>query len=589
MDLNEPLRIPNRRYTINMSQNLILISVEAPEMRIAEVRDGKLFDLNIERSGRLLGDIFRGRVHDVVPGMDAAFVDIGLARTALMYSGDVAQPADPGMDRQVKPIEALLRVGDEITVQVVRPPVGAKGARITGKISLSGRFVVMNQSSDNVGVSKRIEEDKERIRLRRIAEKLRPFDKGIIIRSEAVGVSEGDIGRDIIWLEQQMQSILQRAQTAAAPAAIHRELGLLGRLARDRLNDSISQILIDSREEFELFHNLVKAITPAFADRVTLYEDKVPLFDRYSLNDDLERATERRVSLAHGGTLVIDETEALCTIDVNTAHFTGKSRLADTVLTTNLEAAEEAARQLRLRDIGGIIVIDFIDMMRNRDRIKVLSELEKAIKEDRTRTRIVQISPSGLVELSRQRENVSLRHLRNKPCPCCGGDGMVKSPTTIGIEVRRQLRTLALQKGVLEATVTLHPDAVCAMLGSDCRWLIDFEKTTGMKLALRADASYHVEAANIQPGQLAALPEVFREGAQIAISTHAGLFPARAPQYLLLEGMLVELEDYSYDSKQLESAPRPAMIEITACERCFCRAKVLVYHENQVKNGANFS
>ena len=564
-----------------MAQHIFLINVEAPEIRIAEVRNNKLFDLNIERSGRLLGDVFRGTVRDVIPGMDAAFVDIGLARNALMYAGDVMQPVDPLASERVKPIQDLVRVGDEITVQVVRPPVGTKGARITGKISLSGRFAVMNLGSENVGVSKRITDDKERARLRRIADKLRPFDKGVIMRSEAFGASEIDIRNDLDWLEKQMQMIVDRARKKPAPAIVHRELGLMGRLVRDRLNDSVDQIFIDSREEYEVFLELAQKISPAFTDRIFFYEDKVSLFDRYNLNDDFINATKRHVPLAHGGTLVIDENEALCTIDVNTAHFTGKRNLADTVLTTNLEAAEEACRQLRLRDIGGIIVIDFIDMMRNRDRAKVLSTLEKIVNEDRTRTRIVQVSPSGLVELTRQRENVSLRHLRKKPCPCCGGDGVVQSPTTVSIEARRQLRSLAQQRDVRQATVTLFPEAACAMLGNDSSWTLELEKSTGLQIALRADAAYSLEAIDIQPGQLAEIPNVFKAGAQIAISPHAALYPARMPHYLVHQGMLLELEDFTYDAKETKHIPRPAMIEILECGQLFCRAKILAFHEEK--------
>ncbi len=563
-----------------MPQHIFLINIEAPEMRIAEVRDNKLFDLNIERSGRLLGDVFRGIVHDIVPGMDAAFVDIGLARNALMYAGDVMQPAGPlGSDR-VKPIQELLRVGDEITVQVVRPPVGTKGARITGKISLSGRFVVMNLGTENVGVSKRITDEKERVRLRRIADKLRPFDKGVIMRSEAFGAGEIDIKNDIHWLEQQMQMIVSRAQKKTPPAAVHRELGLMGRVVRDRLNDSVDKIFIDSREEYEVFLELAQKISPAFADRIFFYEDKVPLFDRYNLNEDFINATKRRVPLAHGGTLVIDENEALCTIDVNTAHFTGKKRLADTVLITNLDAAEEACRQLRLRDIGGIIVIDFIDMMRNRDRVKVLSTLETIVNQDRTRTRIVQVSPSGLVELTRQRENVSLRHLRKKPCPCCGGDGVEQAPTTVSIQARRELRSLALQKAVRQATITLFPEAACAMLGNDNRWIEDLHQSTGLQIALRADGGFPVEAIDIQSGQLAEIPTTIKVGAQVGISPHVGLYPTRMPQYLLHQGMLVELQDFDYDTKETKNIPRPAMIEITECGQLFCRAKIVAFHEN---------
>ncbi|HEX8237972.1 MAG TPA: Rne/Rng family ribonuclease, partial [Abditibacteriaceae bacterium] len=421
-----------------------LVQVEDIEVRVAKVADGRLIDLDIERDNRLLGNIYKGRIANVLPGMDAAFIDLGLARNALIYVGDLHSNAGPDSPDAGASISQRVKVNDWLCVQIARPPVGSKGARVTQKLSLPGRYVVLMTGSDNVGVSRRVERNEERERLRRIADRVRPLDHGVIVRTEAEGASEAELTRDVLNLHRQFEQIAERARGLQQPGLLHRELGLLGRLARDYLNQDVEQVLFDSADEYSAFRDLVAIVAPQYVDRVALHSQPVPLFEAAGINKQIEMTMERVVPLASGGHLTIDEAEALTAIDVNTGKFVGKKRLADTVLKTNLEAVDEVARQLRLRNIGGVIVIDFIDMEQTRDRIKVMNTLEGALKSDHTRTRIVQLSPLGLVEMTRRREGDSLRQLLFNPCPYCDGEGVIKTPATVAIDARRHLREMGL-------------------------------------------------------------------------------------------------------------------------------------------------
>jgi ribonuclease G len=438
-----------------------LVQIEDIEVTVAKLSNGRLVDLDIERDNRLLGNIFQGRIANVLPGMDAAFIDLGLARNALIYVGDLST-REGDVTLNAGPIGQRVKVNDWMTVQIARPPVGSKGARVTQKLSLPGRYVVLMTGSDSVGVSRRIESQDERERLRRIADRVRPLDHGIVVRTEAEGASEAEIVRDVDDLHRQFQQISARAQSVQNPTLLHRELGLLGRLARDYLNQDVEQVIFDSADEYSAFRDLVSIIAPQYLDRVTLHQSAQSLFASAGIKNQIAMTMERVVPLFSGGHLTIDEAEALTAIDVNTGRFIGKKRLADTVLKTNLEAVEEVARQLRLRNIGGVIVIDFIDMENTRDRIKVMNTLEAALKSDHTRTRIVQLSPLGLVEMTRRREGESLRQLLFDPCPYCEGDGVIKTPTTVAIEARRALREMGLrdleQSGTTPRLTGGHPE-----------------------------------------------------------------------------------------------------------------------------------
>ncbi|HEX8464366.1 MAG TPA: Rne/Rng family ribonuclease [Abditibacterium sp.] len=520
-----------------MNQRLFLVNVEPPEIRVAEVRDGVLFDLDIERDARMLGNIYKGRVENILPGMDAAFLDIGQKRNALLYVGDVLGAA------RERPISEMLRPGQELLVQVARPAVGTKGARVTTRLSLPGRYAILVAGGDTGGVSKRIDSEEERTRLRKIAERLRPLDHGLIIRTEAEGATEAQLSADISLLTRQLDAIRRAGSETKAPTLLHEDVGLLGRIARDRLSGDVSGIIIDSRPTLDAFATQIRTYAPQLLDRLQFYADSTPLFERYNVEGDARIAGQRTVPLPHGGSLIIDEAEALCAIDVNTGKFVGKKGLGETVLATNLEAVEAIARQLRLRDLGGIIVVDFIDMDKTRDRVKVLNTLEIALKNDRNRTRIVQISPSGLVEMTRRREGQSLLKMLNEPCPACNGTGYIAREASIAIEARRRAREMALKNVGMAILVTLHPETACQFLGEDGEWARDFETSTGAQLCVRANAGFerdHTHFERVLPG--VALMGDLVVGALVPLHRKGAFYPRAAPQFALVGSTLVFIE-----------------------------------------------
>lgn len=526
-----------------MVQTLFLINEEPPEIRIAELGDGRLLNLDVEREGRMLGNIYKGRVQNILPGMDAAFVDLGLARNGLLHASDAVRRGLSGQSSGPVTIEKLLQPNQELMVQIARPPVGHKGARLTMRILLPGRFAVLVDGSDSVGISRRIEDDDERNRLRRIAERLRPLNQGLIIRTEAENAAENELVADILQLKETLTLVKERATSAPAPALIHRDLGLVGRLVRDRLNEQTTEVWVDSPVLLEDCQALVSQRNPSLLPRLKLHEGPVPLFTSFSVEAEIQRATQRVVPLSHGGSLAIDEAEALTVIDVNTAKYIGKNRLAETALTTNLDALDEAARQLRLRDIGGIIVIDFIEMERGRDRVRVLNALEQALRADRNRTRIVQLSPSGLVELTRRREGYSLRQLLHTACPYCSGNGVVKSLHSLAIESRRRLRELARRLESHRFLVTLHPALADAFIGPDEEYLRQLEQSCNIEVALQAETSFHVEEVLIA-AQQEPWPEVLeRRGDELEFPTPPVFYPDPEPLFTTLEGRLVLLHE----------------------------------------------
>ncbi len=554
-----------------MSSRLFLVNVEPPEIRVAEVRDGRLFDFDIERGGRLLGNIYKGRVENIVPGMDAAFVDIGQKRNALLYVGDI-------VSEQVGPINQLIKARQEMLVQVARPPVGTKGARVTTRLSLPGRMAILVAGGDAVGVSKRISSEEERARLRRIAERLRPLDHGLILRTEAEGASEAQISTDVATLLRSLAALIGAGRDANAPALIHEDLGLLGRVARDRLSDDVSAIYIDSHSVMETFVSQIRSLAPQLARLVQFYHEPTPIFERFGIARDIKNATERTVSLPRGGSIVIDEAEALVAIDVNTGSFTGKKGLSETVVQTNLEAASEIARQLRVRDLGGIIVVDFIDMDKTRDRVHVLNALEAELKNDRNRTRIVQISPSGLVEMTRRRESQSLKSALGEPCPRCGGLGIVPRGESVAIEARREVRALATKQTGIGVLVEMNPNTACDFLGDDGEWARALEEETGASIRVRAHEDWnaeHVHFERIAPGL--PLSRDLVVGAILPMPRGARLYPKDEPQFAVLADTLVLLDRLPEKGADKNGGEKGAsvLVEIVEAGRHFAGGKVL--------------
>lgn len=555
-----------------MTKEILLISVESPEIRIAQIRNERLFNLTIERDARILNSIFKGRVSDVVRGMDAAFVDIGLKRNALLYANDITQSKS-----NLKAITQLTKSGQELVVQVVRPPVGNKGARVTTKLSLPGRYTVLSTKSDEIGVSRRIEDKGLQEQLREVARTIVPAERGIIFRTEAAHASLEELQRDIESTEKTLSEVLQKARSPKlpAPALLHRDAGLLGRVARDRLNETVQEIWIDSAEEYEEFLSLTEGICPEMVERIHLYQGNRPLFEQWHISDEIALAQERVIPLAFGGTIVIDETEALCAIDVNTGRHTGKTALADTVLKTNLAAAKTAAQQIRLRNISGIIVVDFIEMKRPKDQEAVLNTLESALKEDSHYSKIAHASPSGLVEITRRRESLSLRGLLKTSCPYCSGDGKIQAPSTVAIEARRQVREFASENSsespdTMEQliAVTLHPEAACAFLGYANEYIRRLEETTQTQIWLSAETNLHHEAIQIESfyqktfeestfhsqstsgASTLRMKNQMKVGETFTLSTDTARFPVKDPRFIVADNRLVLIENFA----ALESA-----------------------------------
>jgi ribonuclease E len=370
-----------------------------------------------------VGNIYQGRVQNVLPGMEAAFIDIGQSRNAVLYVGEVSADDDVEGDAHTS-IDQVLQPGQSILVQVTKDPMGSKGARLSTEVSLAGRYLVLVPRGSGYGISRRLD-DQERSRLRDIAKRVRPDGFGVIIRTAAEGVDEGELQRDLARLTRLWQEIAARAEKAAAPSEIYVEPDLMIRVVRDVFSKDYDRLVVQGAEAYERVATYLRAVAPELGEKVTQHEGPEGVFDAENVTDQLRKALERKVWLPSGGYIVIDRTEALTVIDVNTGRYVGKTSLEDTVVRTNLEAAAEVVRQLRLRDIGGIIIIDFIDMLLARNREQVLREFRHELERDKTKTQVIGISPLGLVEMTRKNVSEGLLEALSSPCPTCGGRGIV--------------------------------------------------------------------------------------------------------------------------------------------------------------------
>lgn len=490
----------------------IIVNVGSRETRIAVLEDDRLMELHVEREERIVGSVYKARVANVLPGMDAAFVDIGLERNAFLYVGDILPesgddtPAPASMRRSVlrnRNIKELLRVGQEILVQVTKGPRGTKGCRVTTRTTLPGRYVVLAPEGEHLGISRKIADPKERERLRLLGRRLRPEGFGLIIRTEAEDKSEEQIAQDIEWLQEQWREIQETARKAKAPALIHKDYALLYKTVRDIFGSDTVRMVIDDPEEFQKAVELASRFAPKLRSRIELYDKDEPIFDHYRIEQEIDRLMKRQVYLKSGGYLTIDETEALTTIDVNTGKFTGSTNLADTILRTNVEAAEEIARQLRLRDLGGIIVIDFIDMTHAHDRQQVTRTLERALKRDRARTKISHISPLGLVQMTRKRTGESLVELLMEPCPYCAGRGRVVAQESVSMDIERELIRRASAEEAEAYLVIAHPKVAELLIGPEGENVDELEHTLHCAIYVRSEPERHIESFEVRPGTMA--------------------------------------------------------------------------------------
>jgi ribonuclease G len=420
----------------------VLVNITPQETRVAVVHAGAVQELLIERvaSRGLVGNVYMGRVARVLPGMQSAFVDIGLERAAFLHVADIREQRKAG-DEPVRPIEELLAEGQPLLVQVVKDPIGSKGARLTTQLSIAGRLLVHLPQDPHIGISQRIEDEGGRAALREQVRALLPPEEkgGFIIRTLAEGATDAELGADIAFLRHLWDDIRARALGAEPPRLVHQDLSLAQRVLRDIVGEQTGRVLVDSRENFQKLAAFAETYTPALRPRLEHYAGERPLFDLYGVEDEIEKALARRVDLKSGGTLVVDQTEAMTTIDVNTGGYVGSRNFDDTVFKTNLEAAQAIARQLRLRNLGGIILVDFIDMQSDEHRAAVLEELKKAIARDRTRMSVNGFTQLGLVEMTRKRTRESLAHVLCEPCPMCAGRGELKTSRTVCYEILREI------------------------------------------------------------------------------------------------------------------------------------------------------
>jgi len=487
----------------------ILVNCSSRETRIAVLEDRNLMEYRVEREERVVGSIFKGIVQNVLPGMDAAFVDIGLERNAFLYVADIipeeGSDNSPASVRRSelrrRKIKELIRPGQELMVQVTKGPRGTKGARVTTRISLPGRYVVLMPEGSHVGISRKIEDRKERDRLRRVGDKLLPDGFGLILRTECEQRTEAELRADIQFLQQLWSQVLEAAKRLRAPAVVHRDQTLLYRTIRDVFGDEIDKMVIDDPEEYEKVSLVAGIVAPKLKDKIFLYDREEPIFDHYNIEKDIDSLLQHKVYLKSGGSLIIDETEALTAIDINTGKQVGTTSLSDTILRTNIEASDEVCRQLRLRDMGGIIVIDFIDMESADDRKKLSDHFTKVLMRDRARTRVGKISSLGLVEITRKRTGESVTEAITNSCPMCEGRGRIASTDTVGLWIEREMHRRLNEPGNA-FMIECHPAVVESLIGADGEEIEEMEHSLRRGLYIRANFDFNIEDFEVHSGSI---------------------------------------------------------------------------------------
>jgi ribonuclease G len=482
----------------------IFINVAPRETRAALVESGALQEIHIERASRrgLVGNLYKGTVSRVLPGMQAAFIDVGLERTAFLHVADIALARPDDTIVSLPPVEDIRRLvsqGDQILVQVVKDPIGTKGARLTTFVALPSRFLVYMPRGEGVGVSTRIEEEAERQRLKAAVAGMLGNDVpgGYIVRTAALGASLEALREDMTYLDKLWRHV--RAAAAGAPPGqmVHEDLPLALRVLRDELARGATRVVVDSPHEHARMLEFAAAFLPEGVARIELYTGPRPLFDLQGIEEEVSRALDRKVPLKSGGHLIFDQTEAMTTIDVNTGAYVGHRNLEETIFRTNLEAAVAIARQLRLRNLGGIIIIDFIDMLDEAHRRQVLAALERGLAADRAQTHIASLSPLGLVEMTRKRTRESLEHLMCAPCPTCQGRGFVRTAETMCQDIFREIVRQSRQFASRELLILAHQDVVDRLLDEESPALAELEIQVGRPIRLQVEALYEVDQFDV--------------------------------------------------------------------------------------------
>ncbi|MES1254309.1 MAG: Rne/Rng family ribonuclease [Acidobacteriota bacterium] len=510
----------------------MIISANGHETMVAILEDDLAAEIFVERerSRGVVGNVYKGRVSKVLPGMQSSFIDLGLERDGFLYVADVvdtfeefekleagdedasgaaaangtaAARTEPAEERAQPRIEDLLKEGQEILVQVVKEPLGTKGARLTSHVTMAGRFLVFMPTVDHVGVSRKIDSREERSRLRGIVREFREahgFTGGVIIRTAAGGRPKEDIVSDLEAFHKMWLEMRQRMESSRAPAVVYREQSLVGKLLRDLLTDEFQAIRIDDAQEYRRVVELVERIMPPLAPKVKLYTKPYPILEEYGVQAEIDKALKSKVWLKSGGSIVINQTEALVAIDVNTGRYVGKKtsgRLEDTIVKTNLEAVKEIVRQVRLRDLGGIIVLDLIDMEDKKNRQKVLQAVELELKKDRSPSKALQVSDFGLVIITRKRVKQSLERVLTEPCPYCAGTGVIKSSSTICYEILNEVRKVGTELSGHRLLLRVNPDIARALKEEESAVMKDLRQAIGKDVTIKADVHLHHEQFDV--------------------------------------------------------------------------------------------
>lgn len=527
----------------------ILVNVGSLESRVAILEEGRLAELHLEREPRIVGNIYKARVATVLPGMEAAFVDVSLERHAFLSAEDAVYTVEEDDAEAVKlrPLDRKplggISVNQEILVQVNRAAIGSKGARVSTRLALPGRYLVLLLTDPGrVGVSRKVESDKARLRLRQLGEEICPEGFGLIMRTEAEGARRPQLHQDLDFLLELKRRLFERAAATPAPALVHQDLTLVFQVIRDYFNRDVARLLIDSEEVYRSALELVEVAAPRLKKRVALYHDEMAIFERFGIEEEVARLWQRKVWMRVGGYISIDQTEALCAIDVNTARFTGKAKdgLAETILRTNLEAADEIARQLRLRDLGGIIVLDFIDMKSAAHRSKVLKAFQDNIARDRAKTRVLSISSLGMIEMTRKKHGESFLEKVSEVCPQCGGLGRVQDAVTICIRIQRELRRMAKESPAGALAVWASPQVayLVAGPGGEQARQLSAGLQRPMYVRVRGADARQYELASLEPGAVEERVGVFYAGQQLVCRRLNGDSDVAVSE----EGYLIELK-----------------------------------------------
>lgn len=482
----------------------ILINVSPTETRVAVVENGMLQEVALERTSHVgyIGNIYQGRVSRVLPGMQAAFIDIGLERTAFLHASDIYRVEREQLPDQVlpePPISSLVREGETVIVQVIKDPLGTKGARLTTNLSIPSRFLVLLPDSETIAISLRIEDEVERERLHKMVSTLREHKgaHGYIVRTNAENTNEFALSADMSYLSKIWESIAAQRASSKPGECIYEDLSLPVRALRDHMHADVEKVRIDSRQEYDHLLAFTGRFLPEWTERIEYYQADRPIFDLYGIEDEINHALQRRAPLKSGGHLVIDQTEAMTTIDVNTGSYVGHRTLEETIYKTNLEAAQALARQLRLRNLGGIIIIDFIDMDDEEHKHQVVAALERALERDHAKTKICAISELGLIEMTRKRSTESLGHVMCEPCPVCSGRGVLKSADTVVLEVFREIMRSSRQFEADRLLVVASPSVVDIILDDQSTTVAELEEVIGKSIRFQREEQYTQEQFDV--------------------------------------------------------------------------------------------